>query len=52
MFLVDFNAFFVFKFHGEAEEVLIYSNSRHPNIKITIETKVNQVIPFMNVLIL
>ena len=28
-----------------------YLNSRHPNVKFTMETEVNQVIPFLDVLI-
>ena len=43
--------FSVFTSHDEAKRFFSYFNSRHPNIKFTMETEVNQVIPFSNVLI-
>ena len=33
------------------EQFFSYLNSRHPNVKFTMETEVNQVIPFLDVLI-
>ena len=41
----------VFNSHNEAKGFFSYLNSRHPNVKFTMETEVNKVIPFLNVLI-
>ena len=41
----------VFNSHDEAKRFFSYLNSRHPNVKFTIETEVNKVIPFLDVLI-
>ena len=41
----------VFNSHDEAKRFFSYLNSRHPNVKFTMETEVNQVIPFLDVLI-
>ena len=35
----------------EAKEFFNYINTRHPNIKFTLETEVNKIIPFLDVLI-
>ena len=43
--------FSVFNSHDEAKRYFSYLNSRHPNVKFTMETEVNQVIPFLDVLI-
>ena len=40
----------VFNSHNEAKRFLSYLNSRHPNVKFIIETEVNKVIPFLDVL--
>ena len=44
IFLVLNNSF-------EAKEFFNYINTRHPNIKFTMETEVNKIIPFLDVLI-
>ena len=43
--------FFGFQFADEATRFFSYLNSRHPNIKLTMETELNKVIPFLDVLI-
>ena len=43
--------FSVFNSHDEAKRFFSYLNSRHPNVKFTMETEVNKVIPFLDVLI-
>ena len=43
--------FSVFNSHDEAKRFFSYLNSRHPNVKFTMEKEVNQVIPFLDVLI-
>ena len=43
--------FSVFNNSSEAKEFFNYINTRHPNIKFTIETEVNKIIPFLDVLI-
>ena len=43
--------FSVFNNSFEAKELFNYINTRHPNIKFTIETEVNKNIPFLDVLI-
>ena len=43
--------FLVFNSHDEAKRFFSYLNLRQPNVKFTIETKVNKVIPFLDVLI-
>ena len=43
--------FSVFNNSFEAKEFFNYINTRHPNIKFTMETKVNKIIPFLGVLI-
>ena len=45
------NIFSVFNLHDEAKQFFSYLNSRHPNIKFTVETEVNRVIPFLDVII-
>ena len=37
--------------HNEAKRFFSYPNSRHPNVKFTIETELNKVIPFLDALI-
>ena len=44
IFLVLNNSF-------EAKEFFNYINTRHPNIKFTMETEVNKIIPFLDVLL-
>ena len=41
----------VFNSHNEAKRFFSYPNSRHPNVKFTIETGLNKVIPFLDALI-
>ena len=41
--------FSVFNNSFEAKEFFNYINTRHPNIKFTMETKVNKIIPFLDV---
>ena len=43
--------FSVLNSHSETKRFFSYLNSRHPNIKFTMETEVNKVIPFLDVLI-
>ena len=43
--------FSVFNSHDEAKRFFSYLNSRHHNIKFTMETEVNKVFPFLDVLI-
>ena len=43
--------FSVFNNSFEAKEFFNYINTRHPNIKFTMETEVNKIIPFLDVLI-
>ena len=43
--------FLVFNNSFEAKEFFNYINTRHPNIKFTMETEVNKIIPFLDVLI-
>ena len=43
--------FSVFNSHDEAKQFFYYLNSKHPNVKLTVETEVNKVIPFLDVLI-
>ena len=43
--------FSVFNNSFEAKEFFNYINTRHPNIKCTMETEVNKIIPFLDVLI-
>ena len=43
--------FSVFNSHDEAKRFFSYLNSRHPNVKFTMETEVHKVIPFLDVLI-
>ena len=43
--------FSVFNSHDEANPFFSYNNSRHPNVKFTMEIEVNKVIPFLDVLI-
>ena len=45
------NIFSVFHWHGETQRFFFYLNSRHPNVKFTMETEVNKVILFLDVLI-
>ena len=45
------NIFSVFNNSSEAKGLLNYINTRHPNIKFTMETEVNKVIPFLDVFI-
>ena len=41
----------VFNNSFEAKKFFNYINTRHPNIKFTMETEVNKIIPFLDVLI-
>ena len=43
--------FSVFNNSFEAKELFNYITTRHPNIKFTMETEVNKIIPFLDVLI-
>ena len=43
--------FSVFHLHNEAKQFFSYVNSRHPNVKLTMETEINKVIPFLDALI-
>ena len=43
--------FSVFNSHDEAKRFFYYLNSKHPNVKFTVETEVSKVIPFLDVLI-
>ena len=43
--------FLVFNFHDEVKGFFLDLNSRHPNVKFIMETEVNKVIPFLDVLI-
>ena len=43
--------FSVFNNSFEAKEFFNYISIRHPNIKFTMETEVNKIIPFLDVLI-
>ena len=43
--------FSVFNNSFEAKELFNYITTRHPNIKFTMETEVNEIIPFLDVLI-
>ena len=43
--------FSVFNSNDEAKQFFSYLNSRHPNIKFTMDAEVNKVIPFLDVLI-
>ena len=43
--------FLVFNLHDEAKRFYSYLNSRHPNVKFTMETEVNQVISLLDVVI-
>ena len=43
--------FWVLNSHDEAKRFFSYPNSRHPNVKFTIETGLNKVIPFLDALI-
>ena len=43
--------FSVFNSHDKAKRFFSYLNSRHPNVKFTMETEVNEVIPFLDVII-
>ena len=43
--------FLVFNLHDEAKQFFSYLNSRHPNVKFTMETETNKVIPFLDVVI-
>ena len=43
--------FSVFNWNDEAKRFFSYLNSRHPNIKFSMETEVNKVIPFLDVLL-
>ena len=43
--------FLVFNFHDEVKRFFSDLNSRHPNVKFIMETEVNKVIPFLDVLI-
>ena len=43
--------FSVFNNSSEAKGLFNYINTRHPNIKFTMETEVNKIIPFLDVLI-
>ena len=45
------NMFSVFNSHDEARRFFSYLNSRHPNVKVTMETEVNKIISFLDVLI-
>ena len=45
------NIFLVFDSRDETKRFFFYLNSRHPNIKFNMETEVNKVIPFLDVLI-
>ena len=40
-----------FNLYDEAKQFFFYLNSRHTNVKFTMETEVNKVIPFLDVLI-
>ena len=46
-----YDSFSVFNDGFEAKEFFNYFNIRHTNIKFTMETEVNKIIPFLNVLI-
>ena len=43
--------FSVFNSHNEAKRFFSYLNSVHPNVKFTMETEVNKIIPLLDVLI-
>ena len=43
--------FAVFNSHDETKRFFSYLKSRHPNLRFTIETKVNKVIPFLDAFI-
>ena len=45
------NIFSVFISHDQANRFFSFNNSRHINVKFTMETEVNKVIPFLDVLI-
>ena len=42
------DVFSVFNSHNEAKRFFCYLNSRHPNVKFTIETELNKVILFLD----
>ena len=41
--------FSVFNYHDDVKRFFSYLNSRHPNLKFTMETEVNKFIPFLDV---
>ena len=43
--------FLVFNLHDEEKRFFYYLNLKHPNVKFTVETEVNKVISFLDVLI-
>ena len=45
------DTFLVFNSHDEVKQFFSYLNSRHATVKFTMETEVNKVIPFLDVLI-
>ena len=45
------DTFVLFKNHNQAKLFLDYLNSKHPNIKFTIETETNKTLPFLDTLI-
>ena len=44
--------FSAFNLHKEAKHFFSYLNSRHPNVKLTMETEVNKVFAILNVLLI
>ena len=44
--------FSAFNLHKEAKQFFSYLNSRHPNVKLTMETEVNKVFAIVNVLLI
>ena len=44
--------FSAFNLHKEAKQFFSYLNSRHPNVKLTMETEVNKVFAILNVLLI
>ena len=44
--------FLAFNLHKEAKQFFSYLNSRHPNVKLTMETEVNKVFAILNVLLI
>ena len=44
--------FSAFNLHKESKQFFSYLNSRHPNVKLTMETEVNKVFAILNVLLI